>query len=69
MRTSRREFLKRSAAASAVVSLPFVSSRSQVRAQDVNSQLTVAAIGVGGSRGAYSQGGAIAQAGGRSTRA
>ena len=52
MRTSRREFLKRSAAASAVVSLPFVSSRSQVRAQDVNSQLTVAAIGVGGSRGA-----------------
>ncbi len=60
MRSSRREFLKRSAAASAIVSLPFAASRSKARAQDVNSQLTIAAIGVGGSRGAYSQGRAIA---------
>jgi myo-inositol 2-dehydrogenase / D-chiro-inositol 1-dehydrogenase len=59
MRSSRREFLKRSAAAGAMVSLPFSATARRTQAQDVNSQLTVAAIGVGGSRGAYSQGGAI----------
>jgi myo-inositol 2-dehydrogenase / D-chiro-inositol 1-dehydrogenase len=59
MKSNRREFLKRSAAAGAVVSVPFSWAAGKARA-NVNSQLTVAAIGVGGSRGAYSQGGAVA---------
>ena len=60
MRSSRREFLTRSAAAGAMISLPLSATARRAQAQDVNSQLTVAAIGVGGSRGAYSQGRAIA---------
>jgi myo-inositol 2-dehydrogenase / D-chiro-inositol 1-dehydrogenase len=59
MRSSRRDFLKHSVAAGAMVSLPLGSTTRRAHAQDVNSQLTLAAIGVGGSRGAYSQGGAI----------
>lgn len=61
MKSNRREFLKRSAAAGAIVSAPFSWAASRARA-DVNSQLTVAAIGVGGSRGAgFSQGTHIAR--------
>jgi predicted dehydrogenase len=60
MRSSRREFLKRSAAAGALASVPLSWATKHARA-NVNEQLTVAAIGVGGSRGAYSQGGAVAK--------
>ena len=60
MRSSRREFFKHSAAAGAVASVPFAWAGSHARGQDVNSRPSVAAIGVGGSRGAYSQGRAIA---------
>jgi predicted dehydrogenase len=60
MRSNRRQFIQRSAAAGAIASLPFSLAGSRARGQDVNSKLTVAAIGVGGSRGAYSQGRAIA---------
>jgi predicted dehydrogenase len=56
MKTSRREFLKRSAAAGALVAMPHALVASRARAADVNSQLTMASIGVGGSRAAYSQG-------------
>ncbi len=56
---SRREFLKRSAAAGALITTPYIWTSSYARARDLNSQLTVAAIGVGGSRGAFNQGGAI----------
>jgi predicted dehydrogenase len=61
MKSNRREFLKQSAVAGAAVSLPFTLAAGRARA-DVNSQLTVAAIGVGGSRGAgFSQGTHIAR--------
>jgi predicted dehydrogenase len=55
MRSNRREFLKRSAAAGALASLPLSWGASRARA-DVNSELTIASIGVGGSRAAYAQG-------------
>jgi len=60
MRMKRREFLKSSAAAT-LASVPYVWSGSCVRAEDTNSKPTVASIGVGGSRGRYSRGGAIAR--------
>lgn len=60
MKTNRREFLRRSAAVGAAAVVPVAWSAGRARA-DVNSQMTVAAIGVGGSRGAYSQGGAVAR--------
>ncbi|MCI0333833.1 MAG: Gfo/Idh/MocA family oxidoreductase [Planctomycetes bacterium] len=60
MKSNRREFLKRSAAAGAIVSVPFSWATGRARA-DVNSELTMAAIGVGGSRGAFSQGGYVAK--------
>jgi predicted dehydrogenase len=60
MRSSRREFFKRSAAAGAVAAVPFSLATPRARGADVNSQRKIASIGVGGSRGAYSQGRAIA---------
>ncbi len=65
MRTSRREFLKTSVAAGALAAVPYVWTSSYARAQDQNSKKTIAAIGVGGSRGAYSQGGSVARAASR----
>jgi predicted dehydrogenase len=61
MKTTRRGFLKRSAAAGALTSIPYVWTSRYVRAQDANSKPTIASIGVGGSRGRYNQGGAIAR--------
>jgi len=58
---SRREFLKTSATAGALITTPYIWTSSYARAQDKNSRLTVASIGVGGSRGAYNQGGHIAR--------
>lgn len=55
--TSRRNFIK-ATAASAIV--PYVWTSSRTIAQDKNSKPTVAAIGVGGSRGRYNRGGSIA---------
>ena len=54
----RREFLKTTAAAAATTA--FWSQR-MASAQDSASKPTIAAIGVGGSRGRYSQGGGIAR--------
>jgi myo-inositol 2-dehydrogenase / D-chiro-inositol 1-dehydrogenase len=60
MKSSRREFLKYSAAAGAAAVVPYVWTSSSALAQDKNSKLTMASIGVGGSRGAYSRGTDIA---------
>lgn len=60
MTTTRREFLKQSAAAGALVSAPMIWTRRSF-GQDANSKPTVASIGVGGSRGRYNQGGHIAR--------
>ena len=61
-KTPRRDFLKTSAAAGAAVLTPLIWTRSAARGQDdANSKLTVAAIGVGGSRGRYNQGGSVAR--------
>jgi myo-inositol 2-dehydrogenase / D-chiro-inositol 1-dehydrogenase len=56
MKSSRREFLKHSALAGAAVAMPSIWTGARAFAQDKNSKLTMAAIGVGGSRGAYSRG-------------
>jgi myo-inositol 2-dehydrogenase / D-chiro-inositol 1-dehydrogenase len=72
MKSSRREFLQQTAFASAALSLPFVITPASAVAQEENQRLrrerrrgnlpTLAAIGVGGSRGAYAQGTSIALA-------
>ncbi|MFO0791623.1 MAG: Gfo/Idh/MocA family oxidoreductase [Pirellulales bacterium] len=59
MHPSRREFFQRSAAAGALASVPY--SWAYAKSESAKSdKLTVAAIGVGGSRGAFSQGTGIA---------
>lgn len=55
--TNRRDFVKVAAAAAAV---PYFWTSSNAAAQDKNSKPTVAAIGVGGSRGRFNRGGSIA---------
>jgi len=67
MKSNRREFLKRSAVAGAIVSVPFSWTAGHARA-GANGPLTVAAIGVGGSRGAFSQGGSVARRAARHAR-
>src|SRR5215212_9866773 len=61
MNTNRREFFKRSAAAGALVTVPYVFAEAAKVIPKEDGRQTVAAIGVGGSRGAFSQGGAIAK--------
>ena len=61
MGITRREFLNRSAAAGAVATASSLWTSPYARAKDVNGQLTVASIGVGGSRGRYNQGRNIAR--------
>ncbi|MAG92582.1 MAG: dehydrogenase [Planctomycetaceae bacterium] len=61
MTTTRRDFLKHSVAAGAVLSVPYTFTSQSAFAQDANSKPTVASIGVGGSRGRYNRGGKIAQ--------
>lgn len=57
--TTRREFLKQTAATGATLSVPFVWRDRQACAA-ATSELRIGAIGVGGSRGAYKQGAGIA---------
>lgn len=59
--STRRSFLKQSAATGALVSTPYVWTSRQAHAADENGKLTVASIGVGGSRGRYNRGGAVAK--------
>ncbi len=61
MAQSRRDFLKRSAATGAVASTPIALSDGVAFAQEGGKQKTIAAIGVGGSRGRYNRGGSIAR--------
>src|SRR3954469_5625856 len=61
MNQNRREFFKRSAAASALVTVPYVFAKGAKLIPKEDGKQTVAAIGVGGSRGAFSQGGNIAK--------
>ncbi len=56
MKPTRREFLRRSALAGAVVTVPYIWTSHAARAADDSSGLRLAAIGVGGSRGRYHQG-------------
>ena len=68
MKSTRREFFQQSAVAGAAVSIPFVWTGASALAQRPGrpsrrggrSGLTMASIGVGGSRGAYAQGTSIA---------
>ena len=61
MRNSRRSFLKKSAVAAAGVStIPYIWS-SNALAGSCDDDLTIAAIGVGGSRGRHNRGGGIAR--------
>ena len=60
-KTTRRKFLKHSAVAGVLAGAPTIWTRSVACAQDANSRPTIAAIGVGGSRGRYNQGGNIAR--------
>ncbi len=61
MNPSRREFFKRSALTGALVSIPTVWASGKSTPSKDGDKPTVAAIGVGGSRGAFSQGGADAK--------
>src|SRR3954468_18457558 len=61
MNQNRREFFKRSAAAGALVTVPYVFANAAKVIPKEDGKQTVAAIGVGGSRGAFSQGGNIAR--------
>jgi myo-inositol 2-dehydrogenase/D-chiro-inositol 1-dehydrogenase len=59
--TNRRSFLQTTAAASAAFAVPTIWSQNSAYAQAANDRITVASIGVGGSRGRYNRGGAIAR--------
>ena len=56
MKTSRRDFVKKSAAAAALSMVPYHWTSRVASAAQEGGELTIAAIGVGGSRGRYSQG-------------
>ena len=58
---TRRQFLQTALATTTLAGTPVIFSRQAFAARDINSKPTVAAIGVGGSRGAYSRGGEIAR--------
>jgi len=60
-RSSRRDFLRRSAVAGTAISTPYIwTSSSSAAEEDKNSKPTVACIGIGGSRGRYNRGREIA---------
>jgi len=59
--SSRRDFIKSTAAIGAAATVPYIWTSSYARASDLNSKPTIAAIGVGGSRGRYNRGGGIAR--------
>ena len=61
MNNNRRDFLKTSALATAAASTPYFFTSRSAAAQEKNEKLTVASIGVGGSRGRYNRGGSIAR--------
>ncbi len=60
MSKTRREFLKQSTLSAAAAAMAYTWTTGSTRAADANSELTIAAIGVGGSRGRYNRGGHVA---------
>jgi predicted dehydrogenase len=68
MKTSRRDFIKITAAAGAAASVPYIWTSKSARAQQPDSRPTVACIAVGGSRGMYSRGRDIGEAAARHGR-
>ncbi len=62
MQTNRRDFVKQSTAIGVAATVPYIWTASRASAQDANSKPTIAAIGVGGSRGRYNRGGHVARA-------
>jgi len=68
MTTSRRSFIKITAAAGASASVPFIWTSKSGRAQQPDSRPTVACIAVGGPRGQYSRGRDIGEAAARHGR-
>ena len=58
---SRRNFMKTTAAVATAASVPYCWSSSLARAQDTNDKITVASIGIGGSRGRYNRGREVAR--------
>ncbi|HVT30587.1 MAG TPA: Gfo/Idh/MocA family oxidoreductase [Lacipirellulaceae bacterium] len=59
MKTNRREFFKRSAAAGALAAIPYSLAQAKRMTHKEDNRPTVAAIGVGGVRGAFSRGSEI----------
>ena len=59
--SSRRRFLQTTAVTGAAATIPYIWTSSNARAEDKNSKPTIAAIGIGGSRGRYNQGRAISR--------
>jgi hypothetical protein len=57
---SRRDFFRKTAAVGTVASTPYIWSSSVAKAEDANSNKTIACIGIGGSRGRYNRGRTIA---------
>jgi predicted dehydrogenase len=68
MQSTRREFIKTTAAAGVAASVPFIWTSKSGRAQQPDSRPTVACIAIGGSRGRYSRGRDIAFAAARHAR-
>ena len=60
MQTTRRDFLRTTSTAAGAASVPYFLTSQAARAEDKDSKRTVAAIGVGGSRGRYNRGGSVA---------
>ena len=62
MSSNRRSFLKKSAAATAAIStIPYIWTSEASAKSTFDDDLTIAAIGVGGSRGRYNRGGTVAR--------
>ncbi len=62
---TRRNFLQQASVGAAALAAPYIWTRRQARAQGPAGDLRIAAIGVGGSRGRWGQGGSIARAAAR----
>ncbi len=58
--SSRRDFIRKSAIAGVAITTPYIWTSQSPAAEDKNSQLTVACIGIGGSRGRYNRGRKVA---------
>jgi len=65
MNTTRRDFLKHSAAFGALASIPYFATSRVGWAQETGDRPTVASIGVGGKHGRYSRGGTVARQAGK----